>query len=321
MEFGLSEIHAMPASLAPASSWPDVADDASPTSTPWARRVDEDVRPVRFDAVVRSEPVETVPAPMLSPRSCYTWQVVPEGLMYPCYLAGVREPRMGIQLFHEQNQGWLWDGSIGTRQGVIRYGTEDPLWAEGWQLDVEAAAFPRLTADEYGDMVSCDYRYGAAVTSRRGRLESKLAFYHLSSHLGDEYHFTHPARPRINFSRFGMVLGGAFYPWESVRVYGEAGWAFHTDGGNKPWELQFGIDYSSLNPTGFWGAPFFAVNGYLREEVDFGGNFVLETGWQWRGVTGRLARIGLYYFNGQSVQYQFYDEHEQHLGLGFWYDF
>ena len=204
---------------------------------------------------------------------------------------------------------------------MIRYGTTDPLWPEGWQLDVEAAAFPRLTADKYGDMISCDYRYGTALTHRRGRFETKLAYYHLSSHLADEYRYVLPWRPRINYSRFALVLGGAFYPWQSVRVYGEAGYGVYTDGGNEPWELQFGIDYSSVNPTGFRGSPFLAVHGYLREEADFGGNFVLQAGWQWRGTTGRLARFGLHYMNGKSVQYQFFDEYEEQIGLGFWYDF
>ena len=68
-----------------------------------------------------------------------------------------------------------------------------------------------------------------------------------------------------------MVFGVAFYPLDAVRVYGEVGYAFYTDGGNEPWEFQFGVDYSPLNPSGPWGAPFFAVSGHLRQEVDFGG--------------------------------------------------
>ena len=316
-----SPIRAMPPSVASSSDWTVEPAPETLLTTPLRRMIDEGVQPARFEAVTGLEFTESVAPPVVEIFEPYSWQVVPDGLLYPNYLAGVREPRMGIQLFHEKELGSLWDGSIGLRQGLIRYGTTDPLWPEGWQLDVEAAAFPRLTADEYGDMISCDYRYGTALTHRRGRLETKLAFYHLSSHLADEYRYVIPWRPRINYSRFALVLGGAFYPWESVRVYGEAGYGVYTDGGNEPWEFQFGVDYSSVNPTGFRGAPFLAVNGYLREEVDFGGNFVLQAGWQWRGATGRLARFGLHYLNGKSVQYQFFDEYEEQIGLGFWYDF
>ncbi|MBN1589315.1 MAG: DUF1207 domain-containing protein [Pirellulales bacterium] len=279
------------------------------------------VRPAVLDFPTSHDPDVPTSYPMVEPCNVWTWQVVPEGLMYRSYLAGVREPRIGIQLFDESGAGWLWDGSIGGRIGLLRFGTDDPIWPEGWQLDAEAGAFPRLTADEDGDLISTDFRYGFGLSQRRGSWESKQAFYHLSSHLGDEYQLTHPELNRINFSRFVIVLGGAFYPLDNVRVYGEAGYSFYCDGGTKPWEFQFGVDYSPLNPSGPWGAPFFAVNGHLRQEVDFGGNFTLQTGWQWRGATGRLARVGFHYFNGQSDQYQFFREHEQQVGVGFWYDF
>jgi len=76
-------------------------------------------------------------------------------------------------------------------------------------------------------------------------------------------------------------------------LYAEAGWAFYVDGGTEPWEFQFGAEYSPLGPTGLAGAPFLAVNGHLRQEVDFGGSLVVQAGWQWRGRTGHLMRAGL----------------------------
>ena len=89
----------------------------------------------------------------------------------------------------------------------------------------------------------------------------------------------------------------------------------------KPWEFQFGTEYSPLGPTGSRGAPFLAVNGHLRQEVDFGGTLIVQAGWQWRGRTGHLMRRGLEYFNGQSEQYQFFHDHEQLVGIGVWYDY
>ena len=295
--------------------------DQKPLNNLGQPPANQQVERTSFDSLATSTLDRVSGYPVVEPLNCWCWQVVPEGLLYRPYLAGVREPRIGIQLFHESKWGWLWDGSIGGRVGVLRYGTTDPIWPEGWQLDVEAGAFPRLSADNDGDLISADYRYGFAVTHRRGRLESKYAFYHLSSHLGDEYMLSHPGVERINYSRFALVFGAAFYPLDNVRAYGEIDYGFYTDGGNRPWGLQFGIDYSPLNPSGLRGAPFFAVNGHLRQEVNYGGNFTLQTGWQWRGTTGRLARIGFYYFNGQSDQYEFFNEHEQQVGFGCWYDF
>jgi hypothetical protein len=82
-----------------------------------------------------------------------------------------------------------------------------------------------------------------------------------------------------------------------------------------------GAEYSPAGPTGPWGAPFFAVNGHLRQVNDFGGNVTAQTGWQWRGNTGHLLRIGMQYFNGMSEQGQFYNRFEEHIGGGLWYDF
>ena len=118
------------------------------------------------------------------------------------------------------------------------------------------------------------------------------------------------------------MLGGSYYLTVDLRLYAEAGWAFYSDGGSDPWEFQFGIDYSPVLPQFGRGAPFVALNGHLREDVDFGGNFVAQLGWQWRGkLTERLFRVGLHYLTGPSPQFQFFRDSEEQLGIGVWYDF
>ena len=67
--------------------------------------------------------------------------------------------------------------------------------------------------------------------------------------------------------------------------------------------------------------PFFAVNAHLRQEVAFGGNLTVQTGYLWRGATGHLFRLGLQYFTGKSDQFEFFDQYEDKLGLGIWYDY
>ena len=251
----------------------------------------------------------------------WSWQWLPDGLMYKSYLAGGRESRFGSVWLYERDQGWLWDVALGGRMGVFRYGTENDVWPEGWQVDIEGASFPRMSLERTRDLVSADFRFGVPLTYREGRWEWKFSYYHLSSHLADEYMETFPAATRINFVRDAVVLGVAMRPNPDLRLYAEAGWAFNHDGGSRPWEFQFGVDYSPAEATGVVPAPFLAVNGRIREEVDFGGNFTLQTGWQWRGQTGHLFRFGLNYFNGMSDQYQFFTEHEEQIGVGLWYDY
>lgn len=251
----------------------------------------------------------------------WSFQLLPEGLIYRSYLAGGKESRLASQWVYERDQGWFWDLTAGGRVGLIRYGTRDTDWPEGFQLDVEGAAFPRLTLDSQRDLVSADFRFGIPLTYRAGPWETKFAYYHLSSHLGDEFMLKHPAISRINYSRDALVLGMGWRPRDDIRLYAEAGWAFYVDEGSAPWEFQFGAEYSPAYPTGFRGAPFLAINTRLREEVDYGGNVTMQAGWQWRNETGRLVRTGFYYFNGKSDQYEFVQEHEELVGIGLWYDF
>ena len=262
-------------------------------------------------------PPQTSPyAGLTAPWTC---QVLPDGLMYKNYLAGNEEARLGTQLYYSKQIGWTWDSNLGGHAGLIRYGTQDPAWPEGWQVDVEGVAVVRL--DSTRSLVSSDFRFGFPLTWREGPWEFKFGYYHVSSHLGDLYIQSHPGIERINYKREQLVLGVAYRPIPDLRIYSEANWAFCEDGGSQPWEFQFGIDYSPSQPNGYWGAPFAAVNTKLMEDVNYSGNFTVEAGWQWRGPTGHTLRTGLEYFNGYSFQRQFYNDFQSFIGAGVWYDF
>jgi len=251
----------------------------------------------------------------------WTLQVLPDGLIYRSYLAGAKEPRFASQWVHERDLGWIWDIALGGRVGLLRYGTEDRIFPDGWQIDLEGAGLPRLDLEDQCDLISADFRFGVPITYGRGPFRVKFGYYHISSHLGDEYMLSHPNVPRINYARDALVLGNSYYPTEDLRLYAEAAWAFSTGEKTEPWEFQFGIDYSPMASGSLRGSPFVALNTHLREEVNFGGNLVVQTGWQWRGQTGHLFRMGMHYFAGKSDQFEFYNQHEDKLGLGLWYDY
>jgi hypothetical protein len=251
------------------------------------------------------------------------WQVLPDGLIYRSYQAGVHEPRLSIIAFHEADGRSLWDGTLGGRVGLVRYGTCDGLYPHGWQLDVEAAAMVRLTLDEIRDFETADYRVGIPLTYGIENWQFKFAMYHLSSHLGDEFAIANPGSldGRINYVRDALVLGASYYPHPAWRVYSEAAYAVNVDGGAEPWEFQFGTELSRPGPTGPRGTPFLAFNAHLREEHNFGGDLTTQAGWLWRGHEGQVVRAGVHYFNGKSSQYQTFDDSEQQIGFGMWYDF
>jgi len=262
-----------------------------------------------------------VPASASQPWSL---QALPDGLIYRSYLAGAKEPRFAGQWVREGAEGWIWDIALGGRVGILRYGTRAADHPEGWQLDIEGAAFPRLDLEHGRELISADFRFGVPLTYGWGPYQAKFGYYHLSSHLGDEYMVRHQTLSRINYSRDVFVLGFSYYVVEDLRMYAEAGWASYSDGGSKPWEFQFGVDYSPVHPLASHprrGSPFLAVNGHIREDVDFGGNVVVQTGWQWRGPSRHLLRMGMQYFTGMSEQFEFFNRFEDKLGFGLWYDY
>jgi uncharacterized protein DUF1207 len=257
----------------------------------------------------------------LAPRGDWYWQLLPDGILYRAYLANPKEARIGTQIFSEQDDQALWDSTLGGRVGLLRYGTGDTAWPQGWQLDAEGSAQVRLDPDQNLDVRSVDYRVGGMLTYGYGRNRLKLGYYHLCSHVGDEFLIANPTFPRLNFVRDTVTLGYAYYITDNLRLYNEAGLSFH-DEVSKPWEFQFGLDYAPALPTGLRGSPFFAVGGHLRQELSYSGNFVLQAGWAWRGSrSSHLLRTGLHYYNGLSDQYSFFRRFEQQIGYGLWYDY
>ncbi len=269
------------------------------------------------------EPTAVIQVPPTSALVDDSWtlQFLPEGLMYKAYLAGGKESRLGTNFVHQRSGGWTWDPTIGTHIGLLRYGSRDSFWPEGWQVDAEAAVFPRIRLNELHTVVSMDYRFGIPLTWRRGPVETKFGYYHDCSHMGDEYMVEHQSLARSNYMRDSLVWGIAVRPAPVARLYAEADWAFVDDDGSKPWHFQFGLDLSPAEPNHGLPYPFLAVNTRLREEVDYSGGLTVQAGLQWRSEVGRLLRVGMQYFNGLSDQYQFYSQFEEQIGFGLWYDF
>lgn len=262
-------------------------------------------------------------AGIYAPNSYHDWsaQLLPDGIVYRPYLAGVKESRMSSVFNNDSKAGWIWDITLGGRAGIFRYGTTNAVRPEGFQIDIEGSGQPRLDLGNNEDLVAADFRGGVPITYGIGRWQSKFAYYHLSSHVGDEYLVTHPGFQRVNYSRDVLVLGQSYYLTVDWRIYGEAGWAFYSDI-SEPWEFQFGTEYSPLTKPGIGGAPFAAFNVQSRQELDFRGNIVLQAGWQWRARNrGHLFRVGLQYYNGKNQEFEFYQVNENKVGIGLWYDF
>lgn len=251
-----------------------------------------------------------------------TWQILPSGLLYRSYLAGEKESRISAAWMKNTDDEVVWETTLGARVGLLRYGTPGAVRPSGWQLDIEGAALPRiLPNEESSPLVATDYRFGILSTWAFDRWRIKSGYYHLSAHVGDEYLILYPAFKRLNYVRDSTIFGVTYDLTEAWQTYAEIGYAFNAEDGAKPLELQYGLQYSPLE-TSLRGAPFAAINGHTRQDFGYITSVNVQAGWQWRGAESQhLWRMGLQYYSGPALQYEFAGENDHLFGFGMWFDF
>jgi hypothetical protein len=301
--------------------WPPLADEYSGHAV-TAPLAPEPTPPATSNWPPLPRPSDLFRAPQCQTcNDVRTFQLLPPGLLYQSYLAGQKEPRISSAWLNESDRGLVWDVTLGGRVGLFRYGTSDPLHPQGFQLDMEGAALIRLDPEENTDVEAADYRFGFLATWREGPWAAKAGYYHLSSHLGDEFLLRNPGYPRYNYVRDAAIAGLSYDMTSAVRLYAEGGYAIGHQGGALPWEFQYGAEYSSI-VTSTSGGPYAAVNGHSREDFGWITGVNVVSGWQWRGAaTQHRFRVGMQYYHGPALQWSFVGQNETLVGGGLWFDY
>jgi hypothetical protein len=290
----------------------------------------DELPPIRLSPAF---PAANCPHPPVQNRimtETWKWQMFPDGLIYPAYLAGVNESRLGgvWNYGKHMDKDWNWDITLGGRAPLLRYGNKSEIFPEGFQLDLEGSVHLRLDMHRTMDMDANDFRFGLPVSFGNKIWQVRTGYYHVSSHMGDERiirltEYEKRDHHRTNYYREALMFGYAYRLTPGTRVYAEIDYAVLRGEFTKPLHFQFGAEYSPRYPArGGWGTPFAAVNALLMQERDFDGSITVQTGWQWRGSHNQLFRIGVQYFGGVSEQYEYIMTNREHkFGIGVWYDF
>jgi hypothetical protein len=302
----------------------DAASPSYGTPPSYSRYTDPDELMSQDQMPSRITPQQVFSAQPDQCSNCYGWHVLPKGLLYKSYVAGEKEPRMQfVQLYDTRSKTRVWDAVLGGRMGLLRNGSYDSVNPQGFQLDLEGAVFARVLPDQPSAMLAgSDYRAGLLGTHRYGGTAYKWGYYHISSHIGDEFLIANPTFNRLNYVRDSAIAGVTQDLNAATQVYGEIAYALGMEGGAKPLEFQLGAQYQPVARSGLRGAPYLAANYHIREDFDFHGGANTVAGWSWQGAeTRHRFRIGLQYYNGPSMQYQFLDTWENMYGGGFWFDY
>ena len=83
------------------------------------------LEPCALFAEFTAEPAPAFTLPGIAePETDWTWQAVPDGLLYRSYAAGPKEPRFSTAFpYDTRADRWLFDATVGARVGIVRYGT------------------------------------------------------------------------------------------------------------------------------------------------------------------------------------------------------
>ncbi len=205
----------------------------------------------------------------------------------------------GLHRSVDNNGGFSWQSSFG---GGIHA-----------QFDLDAPSF---------ELVNADYTIGFPVTFRRGAESYRVALYHQSSHLGDEFLLSHTIK-RIELSFEALELMGS-YEWTAWRAYYGGDYIVHQGPTDlKPVILHAGVEYYGrervLGPgklVGGWDVKIDQEHGWcVNSSLRFGLHYDSSV------PNGRSIRVLAEGYKGFTPYGQFYNVRASYAGLGVYLGF
>ena len=255
-----------------------------------------------------------------SPR----FEVLPAGLLFRGLIADPRWPGFGTT-FRRYLDDSRWETvaavALGDMMPILRGRIGEGLQ---WEAGVHATMWGLFDMDsESKNLINMDYIVGGFGSLRHGPWSGIGRIYHRSTHLGDE-EIIHNRTNRLNFSYEAIDARVSYDPLAWLRFYGGGGYILRVEPKNyAPWSLALGGELRStwLLPGGF--RPIFGVDVQSREEHDWEPQVSVRGGVELESpvVLGRRIQLLVEYFNGHSVDGQFYTKDVEYLGLGIHFKF
>lgn len=189
----------------------------------------------------------------------------------------------------------------------------DPEGRTEYAGAIHAGVFSRFDlAGPDQNLVEVHYRLGFLLRARLGEVAARAEFYHVSSHLGDEFLLDTGTRP-ISTSREGFELLIQGSPWSGVRVYGGPGILLRSSRDFDRLSLRAGADWESSSDAG--ARLYASLDVFAWAELEWEPALAAELG----TALGRGARLGLLLGTGPSRAEQFFRSSERLLGVSISY--
>lgn len=215
-------------------------------------------------------------------------------------------------------------GGLGRWVGLADLGRRVPFWlrrpgpdGSGPRLagSVAAGVFSRFDLEtSANEFVEAHFRFALRLRASHRGLEGRLSFYHVSSHLGDEF-LQRTGRQPISTSREGLELLLGARPLPGFRLYAGPGAVVRSTESLGTGTLRAGGEWelSTGGPGDAGGVrPYVAAELYSWEEVGWEPMLSAEAG---LGLGGGRFRLALVAGSGPSRAEQFLREDETLWGL------
>ncbi len=230
------------------------------------------------------------------------------------------------------------DDVIGKHVGAASFGGDfiiirlkDILyWHGDMDLGIQAGIFSVFDLDHIeACMVNTDFFASFLMTYAFDRWSFRFRWWHLSSHLGDEYILSNPDVERCNLSDEGIDFFVSYQFCYAVRVYGGVGYIYSRDREfpEEPLYIEAGSEIRVFGGRDCFNRlhvqPFLAMHFRAWEEHDYDIDQTYALGVEWsklQGV-GQKFRIFFEYHNGFSKEGQFVRERADYLAVKVEYGF
>jgi hypothetical protein len=276
----------------------------------------EEKPPTPPDAQLLTPVADTI----LSPETTF----LPAGDLFKPLLADPKEPRfyLSYRVFeYRSDKTHAAVGGYGEFFGLYRY--IDTGSGFSWQANFGGGIHTQFNLHTPSlDLVNTDYTLGFPFSFRKGRASYRLAIYHQSSHLGDEY-LLHNNVQRVELS-YEAIEGIGSYEWTTWRVYYGGEYIVHQGPTDlKPAALNGGIEYYDTHAIIGKGR---LVGGWdLKSDQthNWSLNSSIKVGLQFDSSkpNGHCIRVLAEGYKGFSPYGQFYTERVAYAGIGIYLGF
>jgi len=169
-------------------------------------------------------------------------------------------------------------------------------------------------------LINADYFIGPTLAIKNGQWDSLSRISHTSSHLGDEFLLSKEGKKiqRINLSYEVIEQIFAYNFLNGLKPFAGVGYIFHADPSYyKTMEFLAGFDYRHPEYY-FYGyaRPIFAVYSKTSNNFSWHPSLSIKGGLEFKDkfVIGKELQLLLEYYNGNSIQGQFYKTRESYVG-------